>query len=408
MIKKQEKTKWFSLASIWFGGIVSVPALLIGSMLISSLQFSSSVIAGFLGFTVVVVLMSIISISAVEKQQNAVSLAASSFGNKGAAIIVGLVLGLSTLGWFAIQSNIAGASFSKILSNTFQLNIPAWLSSAFWGLVMIFTAVFGFKILKLLNYIAVPAIVLLIAYALYTVFQTHNFEEILNYRPKTEMPLLQAVGLAIGFISVGVVISPDYNRFAATKKDAILGSFFGILPASLFLLITGALLAITQGTYDIVEIFAKLGFAFFAMTILILATWTSNVMNIYSSGLAFNTMFNFSENFRPKITLIVGLAGIALACMGLINYFTNFIKLLTLTVSPIAGILVADYFCKKQNFTETAIHYNWKGITAWCIGVITMLLIKSSIKYILGILIALLAHYLLSKAKAPITKSTKG
>ena len=396
MENNKNTTKWFSLAGIWFGGIVSVPALLVGSTLIASLSFNYSIWAGLIGFSFVVLFMSLLSIAAVEKRKATVSLAASSFGVKGAKLIVGLVIGLSTLGWFGIQSNIAGASFSKILVEMNGPEIPVWISSVFWGIIMVLTAVFGFKYLKWLNYVAVPAIVLLLAYGLFIVFQEHSFQEILNFKPSEPMPLLQAIGFTIGFISVGGVISPDYNRFAATKKDAILGSIFGIIPSALCLLAIGAILAITQGTYDIVEIFSSLGFPFFAMSILILATWTSNVMNVYSSGLAFNDLFNLSTAARSKTTLFVGLVGILLAAIGILSHFMSFISLLTITITPIAGVMISDYFISKT-YQETPENINWKGVFSWISGVVVMLVMTSQIKNILGIIVAAFVYFILKK-----------
>jgi cytosine permease len=389
-------TKWYSLAGIWFGGIVSVPALLVGSTLIASLSFNYSIWAGLIGFSFVVLFMSLLSIAAVEKRKATVSLAASSFGENGAKLIVGLVIGLSTLGWFGIQSNIAGASFSKILVEMNGPEIPIWLSSVFWGSIMVLTAVFGFKYLKWLNYIAVPAIIILLIYGLVITFQTHSFGEILNFTPKENMPLLQAIGFTIGFISVGGVISPDYNRFAATKKDAILGSLLGIIPSALCLLAIGAILAITQGTYDIVEIFSTLGFPFLAMSILILATWTSNVINIYSSGLAFNNLFNRGNENRSKTTLIVGVFGILLAALGVLSHFMSFISLLTITITPIAGVMISDYFI-SQTYKENAQKINWKGIFSWMSGVILMLSMTSEIKNIMGIISAAIVYYILQE-----------
>ena len=389
-------TKWYSLAGIWFGGIVSVPALLVGSTLIASLSFNYSIWAGLIGFSFVVLFMSLLSIAAVEKRKATVSLAASSFGENGAKLIVGLVIGLSTLGWFGIQSNIAGASFSKILVEMNGPEIPIWLSSVFWGSIMVLTAVFGFKYLKWLNYIAVPAIIILLIYGLVITFQTHSFGEILNFTPKEKMPLLQAIGFTIGFISVGGVISPDYNRFAATKKDAILGSLLGIIPSALCLLAIGAILAITQGTYDIVEIFSTLGFPFLAMSILILATWTSNVINIYSSGLAFNNLFNRGNENRSKTTLIVGVFGILLAALGVLSHFMSFISLLTITITPIAGVMISDYFI-SQTYKENAQKINWKGIFSWMSGVILMLSMTSEIKNIIGIISAAIVYYILQE-----------
>jgi len=389
-------TKWYSLAGIWFGGIVSVPALLVGSTLIASLSFNYSIWAGLIGFSFVILFMSLVSIAAVEKRKATVSLAASSFGENGAKLIVGLVIGLSTIGWFGIQSNIAGASFSKILAEMNGPEIPIWLSSVFWGSIMVLTAVFGFKYLKLLNYIAVPAIIVLLVYGMVITFKTHSFEEVLNFTPKEKMPLLQAIGFTIGFISVGGVISPDYNRFAATKKDAILGSILGIIPSALCLLAIGAILAITQGTYDIVEIFSSLGFPFLAMSILILATWTSNVINIYSSGLAFNNLFNRGDENRSKTTLIVGAFGILLAALGVLSHFMSFISLLTITITPIAGVMISDYFI-SQTYKEDAQKINWKGIFSWMSGVILMLSMSSEIKNIMGIISAAIVYYILQE-----------
>ena len=53
MENNQNTTKWYSLAGIWFGGIVSVPALLVGSTLIASLSFNHSIWAGLIGFSFV-------------------------------------------------------------------------------------------------------------------------------------------------------------------------------------------------------------------------------------------------------------------------------------------------------------------------------------------------------------------
>jgi cytosine permease len=397
MQNSQNKIKWFSIASIWFGGIVSVPALLIGSALISSLPFTTALLAGFIGFVFVVVFMSLLSIAAVDRQKAIVPLASSSFGHLGANIVVGLVIGLSTLGWFAVQSNIAGASFSKIVMEMSGHDIPAWVSSVFWGIIMVLTAVFGFKYLKWLNYMAVPSIIILLAYGLYVTFQTHSFQEVLDFRPAGDgLSLLAAIGLSIGFISVGGVISPDYNRFAVSKKHAIWGSIMGIIPSALSLLAIGAILAVTQGTYDVVEIFASLGFPFFAMSILILATWTSNVMNVYSSGLAFTNLFQLPESKRSMVTLIVGLVGVLLAAAGLIDHFMEFINLLTITVTPVAGVVISDYFLSKS-FTEESIRFNWKGIISWGLGVTIMLLMTHEIKYVLGVLGSAIFYWLFEK-----------
>ena len=177
-----------------------------------------------------------------------------------------------------------------------------------------------------------------------------------------------------------------------------MGSLLGIIPSALCLLAIGAILAITQGTYDIVEIFSTLGFPFLAMSILILATWTSNVMNVYSSGLAFNDLFNLSNASRSKTTLFVGLIGILLAAIGVLSHFMSFISLLTITITPIAGVIISDYFISKT-YKEDTQKFNWSGIVSWICGVVLMLSMTSQIKNILGIVIAAAVYYILQKIK---------
>ncbi|WP_335965478.1 cytosine permease [Galbibacter sp. PAP.153] len=397
MEENQRNAKWFSLASIWFGGIVSVPSLLIGSSLITILPFKSTLVAGLVGFSIVVVLMALISMVAVDRQFNSVQISEGSFGQLGSKLIVGIVIAVSTLGWFGVQTNIAGDSFSKIMMESFGIHLVSWVSSIFWGVIMIMTAVFGFKYLKWLNYVAVPAIMALLLYAAIITFQSHGLQEVLDYRPEESISIIQGIGLAIGFISVTIVISPDYNRFAASKKDAVLGSLMGILPSALPLMALGAILAITRGTYDVVEIFSSLGFPLFAMMILILATWTSNVVNIYSSGLAFNTLLNLPEKSRARTTLIAGSVGLLLAAIGIINYFMGFISFLTVTVTPIVGVIVSHYYLGRSTDTANDKSFNWKGIVSWLIGVLSMLLITNDTKYIIGILVSSVLFFLFTR-----------
>jgi iron complex outermembrane receptor protein len=138
------------------------------------------------------------------------------------------------------------------------------------------------------------------------------------------------------------------------------------------------------------------GFPFFAMSILILATWTSNVMNIYSSGLAFNDLFKLNNAQRSKTTLVVGGVGILLAAFGILTHFMSFITLLTITITPIAGVMISDYYISKT-CQETPQKVNWKGVISWGSGVPLMLVMTSQIKNILGIIVAALAYYLLKK-----------
>lgn len=392
-ITPEKRISWFALLTIWFGGLISVPSLLIGSTLIAGLPFYEALLAGLIGFSIVCLFMCLESIAAVDTRLSTVQLASSSFGRNGANILVGLVVGASCLGWFGVQSSIAGASFSRIMELSFEIAIATPVATIFWGTLMMLTAVFGFKYLKALNYIAVPCKVFLIVYGLIVSFQGNSFSTITSYQPQTRLDFIVAVGLCIGFFSVGGVISPDYSRFAKTRRDAVLGSVLGLLPAALMLMAVGSILAIFQGTYDIVEIFARMGHPALALAVLIIATWTTNVMNAYSSGLAINQLFHWPEDRRGASTILAGILGTTLGAMGILGEFMSFLMILTVTIPPVAGVIISDYWLAKTYRPDTAVAFNWRGLVAWASGVAVMVTLNHPIKSVVGIVVSAMVYF---------------
>lgn len=390
----ENKENWLSIASIWFGCIASMPALLIGSKLILSLSLYEAILAAILGYSFVLVFLSLLSIKSVDYRLNAIQLAERSFGYTGAKVIVGIIIGVSTMVWFGVQTNIAGISFSKVLLEVFGISFPDSLSSLIWGVIMVLTAVFGFKYVKWLNFIAVPSILILIVFSLSVALEGIAFSDILSYRPVNKIPLLKAIGIVVGVIAVGGVISPDYNRFAKTSKTAVIGSVVGLLPAAVAFLTIGAILAIVKGTHDIVDIFAQIGYPVLAMLILILVTWTSNVMSAYSGGLALNGTLHLSEKYRPVTTLGVGLIGTLLGVIGILDKFTEVAIVLSAMIPPIAGVIIADYYFDRnvRDKKEGNKSFGWIGILAWLSGVSIVFIMESDAKNILGILISALAY----------------
>lgn len=388
MENNKNKENWFSIASIWFGCIASMPALLIGSTLIVSLTLYEAILVAILGYSFVLVFLSLLSVKSVKYRLNAVQLAERSFGYTGSKIIVGLIIGIASMVWFGVQTNIAGLSFSKVLEEVFNVSLSVNFSSLLWGIIMVLTAVFGFKYVKWLNFIAVPSILILIIFSLSITLDGVSFSDIINYKPETKMSIIKAVGIVVGLIAVGGVISPDYNRFAKTPRTAVVGSVVGMLPAAVAFLAIGAILAIIKGTHDIVDIFAQIGYPILAMSILILVTWTSNVMSAYSGGLGLNSTFHLSEKYRPHTTLIVGLVGTLLGVVGILDKFTEVAIILSAMIPPIAGVIIADYYFGKIKDKKTKTSFDWIGIISWLSGVSIVFLFESDIKNILGIMVS--------------------
>ena len=249
-------------------------------------------------------------------------LAAGALGDKGAQYVISLLLAIACIGWFGIQSAVCGASFSSMVSELTGLSIPVWISSLFWGILMLLTAMYGYKGLKYLNFIAVPALVLVLIYGIWAAMANFNgFAVLSSYEPAVPMTLVGGINLVVATFALGGVISGDYSRFAKNRADVVKSSVLGVLPAGLVMLVIGAVLSIVTGEYDISKVLSAVGVPAFGLIALVLATWTTNVTNAYSGGLAVSNLVGHEET-RYKITTgIAGLFGTVLAAVGFISKF---------------------------------------------------------------------------------------
>ena len=60
-VPDSEKKSWPSIAFIWAGNVICVPALMVGAMVSAGLNFKESILAMFIGYGIVVALMMLIA-----------------------------------------------------------------------------------------------------------------------------------------------------------------------------------------------------------------------------------------------------------------------------------------------------------------------------------------------------------
>ena len=210
---------------------------------------------------------------------------------------------------------------------------------------MLLTACVGFKGLKWLNYIAVPLLVIVCLYGLIAGIVTNDGgSAITNYAPENSSGMVFGISMVVASFALGGVISADYCRFAKSRSDVVKSSVVGVIPAGLFMLLTGALMSIVTGQYDISAILASLGVPFVGLVALVLATWTTNVTNAYSGGLALSNLLGFDESKFKVTTGVAGAIGTLLAAFGLLNAFQSFLSLMSALIPPLAGVLIASYW----------------------------------------------------------------
>lgn len=222
-----------------------------------------------------------------------------------------------------------------------------------------------------------------------------------SYAPAAPGSFVSGVSMAVGGMAVGGVIVGDYTRYCKSRRDTSIAAFMGVIPGGVGVLVIGAILAITTGNYDITQIFTSIGVPFLGLLVLILATWTTNTGNAYSAGIALVNIFRLKDDKRSIATMIAGLIGTALAAMGIINYFGNFLNLVSSCVPPVVGAAVADYWIIGKGDPENwkpVEGVNWVGIVSWLLGVVAALALPNFfIPAINGMVVSLVCYLIGSR-----------
>lgn len=142
-----------------------LPGLMVGAMSVRSLSFYEGLGATALGCLVLTLYGGLIGSVGARTGKDTTTLLGEPFGELGAKAIGGL-LGICLAGWYAVQTEFFGRTIHAMFpSGGFLTSVEG---AALWGgLLMLSSALFGFKGLARLSVIAVPLILILTALALY-------------------------------------------------------------------------------------------------------------------------------------------------------------------------------------------------------------------------------------------------
>lgn len=376
-IKAEQRQSWISIAMVWAGGMICVPCLMVGGVLSSGgLSISQMVASILIGYGLICAYMICIGMQACDTGLPVAVMAEGALGKQGARYIISLLLAIACIGWFGIQSATCGSAFASMLASMLGMDAPGApmtaVCSIVWGVIMLVTACAGFKGLKWLNYIAVPLLVIVCLYGIIAGLISHDGgAAIAAYAPEQSAGLVFGISMTVASFALGGVISADYCRFAKSRADVVKSSIIGVIPAGLFMLLTGAIMSIVTGQYDISAILASLGVPVIGLLALVLATWTTNVTNAYSGGLALSNLLGYDESKFKITTGIAGAAGTLLAAFGLLNAFQGFLSLMSALIPPLAGVLIANYWIicggRRENFRQRP-GFSGPGVIAFMAG----------------------------------------
>lgn len=411
-VGQEEKKSWGSIAFIWAGSVCCVPALMVGGGITMGLTFGQAALAMFTGYGICVLLMILLSIQSSDLGLPSVAAIAGAFGKKGSSYVISSIIAFCFICWFGFQAVVCGDAFAAIMQNM-GVPLPSTVSTIIWGLVMCITAVVGINWIKILNIVSVPALIIILVYAMIVVFRTPgSAAQIANYQPATNASMIVSIGTAVGGFASGSVLAGDVTRYCKSRRDVVISSIIGVIPMGVGTMLAGGVLAIHSGalgmdTGSVVTMLSSVGSPILGLLVLVLATWTTNVSNAYSSGFALLNLTGAKDDKRPIFTLAAGIVGTLLAVLGITNYFNNFLNILSVGIPPVAGVVIMDYFVINKANPATwkpTEGVNLAGLLAWLAGSAVALafpsfLIPSVNAIVIGCVLYLILYPLLCRNK---------
>lgn len=375
-VPENKRTKGFwEILALWAGFSIVITNFLLGSLTVEA-----GLVAGLIAATISILAVGIIvyfgtKIAAKEGTAGTTAMRAP-FGVQGRVIPATAVV-IAGIGWFGVQTGIVAESTQLILSN-FGYDIPFALLAAILGTLMAVVAVFGYRWIEWLNRLAVPIMTVLLGLVVYQIWVNYSVD--FSGAGSGEMSFWAALNIIPAATAAYLIIAMDYGRYGSSSSSSAAG--YGASVAwvvfCLVLAAVGIFAAAVAGTWNPVEIMVELGLGTAGLLLLVLGSATTNVTNVYISGIGLSQI---TGTRRLLMTTLAGLFGTVLAVVGIFSFggIESFLETLTITLVPTTGILLVHYYVIEggldtdQLFKKGGKYWYLNGwnptaVIAWAIG----------------------------------------
>ncbi len=334
------RRSFFSVAAVLLGITFFSPTMNTGAQIAAAFTFSNLIWIVLVGNIVLGVYVAINCAIGAKTGLTAAILSRYTLGIVGSKW-ASLLLGGTQIGWYAYVSAYMGQMYAA------AFNLPdshLWFT-LFWTLIFGVTALWGYRAIEKVAFLAVPALLLLVVYIpIVAADAAGGLKALFLVAPTAEMSVATAITAIVGtFASMGTQAC-NWSRFSKNAKTGFWAGFIAFMIGNTIMLVAGIVGGLAYNESDFVVIMMGMGtlVTIFAVIILTLNIWTTAHAGAYAWGVAGAEMFN-----KPSKTpfLIGGLVlAIVLALTGIYAQLINFLVLLGIFIPPLGGVMMGDYF----------------------------------------------------------------
>ena len=324
----------------------------------------------------------------------------AALGHHGAQMVA-VVLFLTNFVWIALNNVIAASIASRLAGDAGHQ--ATWAVAL--GVVATLIVVGGPRMVGRADRAAVPT--LFIAGVVFTV-ACLRAEWPADAVPRASAAdALRGFDVVFGYQTSWLLMFGDYPRYSRSGRAAGLAVFAGLGLTALWFIPLGLLSSVISRSSDPGVMVTALGLGWWGGILVVLATLTTNFVNIYMSALALKSL-------RPAISdgtaiwIIGGIgAGISVLSSVWLDQMANFTLLLAGVFVPVGGLLLAHFVFADRVVDVDALYpgpagepprvglWSKAGLAAWAAGAVAFYLAQP-IGGVLPALTVSVAVYLLA------------
>ncbi len=357
------------IALIVVGVMITLPAFLTSAEVGHSLGLTGGVLAFVAGGLILGAAACLVAMVAAKARLSTYIILQFSFGTQGGKV-VNLLICLTLFGWFGISARLFAEAAQSLFVGLSGADFGTTPFLIFGAVLMTATTVFGFKALDKLAIVAVPLLLLALIAVVFASLKGAGWEAIVA-AGGSGLTMGNAISAVVGGMMVGVTLFPDLCRYARGAGQGVLAAILSFAVGYPLVMTAAAIPSLATGQSDYLLILTGLGLGVSAFLVLVFATWTTNISNLYSASLLLATMFKSTAKW--KLTLYAGILGTVFGTLGIMDYFISYLIILGIAVPPIAGIYVTDYFAlRRRDYSlealQTAARFGWTAFISWGMG----------------------------------------
>ncbi len=339
-VAESEAVNGFQIGVVIIGISITLPLMYSAGELATGIGLSNAIIAVVIGALILSLMSVPASIVGVKTRLSSYMIVEHTFGYVGAKF-VNFWFGILLLGWYAVTAELFGRTLFLAAGDLTSLTLAEPVYTVLSSALVTVTTIYGFKAIDRLALVAVPFLLLaLVAVVIFSLRETSFSELLLIEGAGMDMPT--AISAVVGAAIVGVVLMPDLTRYARNVRDCVTASFLGQGGGIVIAYVCGMIPVLVWNELEPMNYMIILGFGAAALAVLVFATWTTNVINLY--GVALSARASVPAGNYRSVTVIGGIVGTIVALIGISEFLIEFLIVMGLLVPPIAGVYLCDFF----------------------------------------------------------------